>query len=189
MDTYDPAAFAAWPGELREELGRAVDGFRAVAATVPPDKPATAPQFRDGVQAFDRLKAAVQKVVWSEWKSAADGLIKQVEAWGADFGWVTRREKKKLSETLIGEYPLDQLYLHAEGYLYILDPLARFIPGGLGAFDLSIQPSFYVTSIYRHMDGVWYVHLDVGQGLHEAKREPLTRDSFQRAVAELRSML
>ena len=187
--TYDPAAFTAWPGEMQEELRRAVEGFRTVAATVPPDKAATAPQFRDGVQAFDGLKSAVQKVVWAEWESAANGLINRVESWAAEFGWVTRRERKNLSEMLMGDYSLDQLYLHAEGHLYILDPLARFIPGGLGAFDLSIQPSFYVTSIYRHLDGEWFVHLDIGQGAHGVKKEPLTQESFRLALAELRSML
>jgi hypothetical protein len=187
--TYDPAAFKALPGELQEELLRAVEGFRTVAVTVAPDKPATAPQFRDGVQAFDRLKAAAQKVVRAEWESAANGLINQVESWAAESSWVTRRERKKLKETLIGDYVLDQLYMHAEGHLYILDPLARFVPGGLGSFDLSIQPSFYVTSIYRQMDEGWFVHLNFGQGAHGARKELLTQDSFRLAVAELRSML
>jgi hypothetical protein len=187
--SYDPAAFTTWSSELQADLNRAVETFKSVAAAVPPDKPATSPQFRDGLQAFDRLKAAVQKMVRTEWENAANDLIKGVEGWAAELKWVTRRERKKLSEMLIGDYSLDQLYLHAEGNLYILDPLARFIPGGLGAFDLSIQPSFYVTSIYRHLDGMWYVHLDIGQGVQGAKNEPLTQDSFKSAVAELRSML
>ncbi len=186
---YDPVSFAAWSGDLQEELRHAVEGFRSMAAAIPPDKPATAPQFRDGVQSFDRLKAAVQKVVCSEWSKEANGLIEKIESWAADFKWITRRERKQLDELLIGKYGLDQLYLHAEGSLYILDPVARFISGGLGAFDLSIQPSFYLTSIYRNMDREWYVYLEVGQGIHGAKKEPLTKDSFRRAVAELRSML
>ena len=49
---YDPAAFTAWPSEQQQELRGAVEGFRSVAATVPPDKPATGLQFRDGLQAF-----------------------------------------------------------------------------------------------------------------------------------------
>jgi hypothetical protein len=186
---YDPAAFSASPGDLQEELRGAVQAFTSIAANVPADKPATATQFRDGLQAFDRLRTAVRKMVRVEWENAANDLIKQVEGWAAELKWVTRRERKKLSEVLIGEYALDQLYLHAEGNLYILDPIARFIPGGLGAFDLSIQPSFYVTSIYRQMDGVWYVHLDVARGVHGAKNELLTQDTFRRAVEELRSML
>jgi hypothetical protein len=186
---YDPGAFEAWPGDLQQELHSAVEEFRSITATVPPNKPPTGQQFRDGLQAFRRLTSAVQKVVWADWEEAANGLIKQVEGWAANLQWPTRRVGKKLNEMLIGEYHLDQLYLHVEGNLYILDPLARFIPGGQGAFDLSIQLSFYVTSIYRNIDGMWYVHLGIGQKVQGAKKEPLTQESFQRAVVELRSLL
>lgn len=189
VKAYDPAAFGAWSGELQTELQEAVEGFRAVASTVPPDKGATTPQLKAGVKAFACLKEAVRKLALSEWLSEGGGLIDRVEAWARDFGWVTRRQQKKMDELLLGEYVLDQLYMHAEGNLYILDPVARFIPGGLGAFDLSIQPSFYVTSIYRHMDGTWCIHLDVGQGVRGAKKEPLSADALNRAIMELRSLL
>ena|SRR5579884_1407323 len=139
VEAYDPAAFAAWPRDLQAELRGAVDHFRAVASTVPPDQPVTPPQARQGVQAFAHLKEAVRKVALSEWLDKAGTLINEVEAWAKEFTWTTRREPKKLKELLLGEYTLDQLYMHAEGNLYILDPVARFIPGGLGAFDLSIQ--------------------------------------------------
>ena len=189
MATYDPTAFEAAPKELQQELHRAVENFRTIASDVLPDKPATGQQFRDGVRALGQLTSAVRKVVWADWENAANGLIEQIESWAAESKWVTRRELKKISELLIGDYQLERLYLYAEGNLYILEPQARFIPGGLGAFDLSIQPSFYLTSIYRHTDGVWYVHLDVGRGVQGAKTEPLTRESFDQALAELRSLL
>lgn len=187
--TYDPTAFTVWPENLQQELNSAVEGFRLVATTVLPDQPATGQQFRDGLQAFGRLTSAVQKVVLADWEATAKKLVNQVEGWAAELQWVTRREAKKLNEILIGEYQLDQLYFHAEGHLYILDPLARFVPGGLGAFDLSIQPSFNVTSIYRHTDHEWYIHLDIGEGTQAAKTVLLTRETLGRAVAELRSML
>jgi len=189
LETYDPAAFKTWPGELQEELRDAVNEFRTVAANVPSDKPATTPLFQEGVRAFDRLQTAVQKVVRIEWENAANSLISKVESWAKEFGWFPRRETKMLSETLIGDYSLDRLYMYAEGNLFILDPLARFIPGGLGAFDLSIQPSFYITSIYRDTQGEWFVHLDVGQGGHNAKKERLTKETFRTAVNELRSLI
>ncbi len=189
VEAYDPAAFRSWPDELQTGLGRAVEGFRAVSATVPPDKPATASQFREGVRIFGELKEAVRKIVWADWKTEADRLIAHVEVWAGEFGWKTRQEAKKLNEMLIGEYTLDQLYMYAEGNLYVLDPIARFIPGGLGLFDLSIQPSFYITSIYRHLDDTWFIHLDVGQGVQGAKKEPLSADALKRAIVELRSLL
>lgn len=84
------------------------------------------------------------------------------------------------------DHSLPQLLIYAAEDLYVLDPLARFVPGALGAFDLSIQPSFYTTSIYRYFDGIWYVHLNAGQG---AKKEPLDKATFKQAVEELRSLL
>ena len=71
---------------------------------------------------------------------------------------MTRRVEKDLSETLLGTYTLPQMLIHAAPYLYVLDPLSRFVPGSAGAFDLTIQPSYYVTSLYRAYDGIWYAH-------------------------------
>jgi len=190
VETYDPAAFSEWSEDLRAELNVAVNHFRAVATTVAPDQPATALQAQNGVQAFAKLKDAVRKVALSEWLPQARNLINQIEEWAKEFGWTTRRQAKTMTELLLAKYELDQLYMFADGNLYILDPLARFIPGGLGAFDLSIQPSFYITSIYRHADGIWYVRLDLGQdGVRGSEPEPVSANSLRRAIIELRSLL
>lgn len=189
VETYDPAEFTGWDKGLQSELSNAVEGFRAVAQTVPSDKPATAAQFRDGLAAFQCLTTAVRDIVLVEWKDAVEGVVKQVEQWSAEFNWHSRRQQKKLTETLLGEYSLPQLYLYAEGHLYVLDPLARFVPGALGAFDLTIQPSFYLTSLYRHLDGTWYLHLDVGQGVNGARTAVFSKDAFHESIDELRSLL
>jgi hypothetical protein len=189
VQVYDPNAFKTWPDTQQSELRDGVEKLRAITAAVSPDKPVTSSQFKEGIQAFDRLKTAVQKMVCTEWQKEASGLIAQVEGWAAENKWVTRRAEKKLTETLIGDYSLDQLYMHAEGNLYILDPIARFVHGGLGSFDLSIQPSFFTTSIYREMDDQWYIRLHVGQRPEAAKKELFTKDSLAQAVVELRSLL
>ena len=189
VETYDPAEFTALNEELQRELQSSVETFRAAAEAVPSDKPATISQVKNGFAAFERLTTTVRRVVLAEWTGAVAEVIKQIEQWSAGFEWRTRRQDKSLSETLLGEYTLPQLYLYAEGQLYVLDPLARFVPGALGAFDLSIQPSFYSTSIYRHLDRIWYVHLDVNQGVRSARREVLGRDSFRKSIDGLRSLL
>ncbi|HEY7429089.1 MAG TPA: hypothetical protein VH682_32980 [Gemmataceae bacterium] len=189
VQAYDPAEFATWPPDLQSELHSAVEGFRTVAQTVPTDKPATAAQFKDGLSAFERLTATIRRVVLAEWTHAVEEVVKQAEQWAGEFCWQTRRQEKKLTETLLGEYSLLRLYFYAEEHLYVLDPLARFVPGALGSFDLSIQPSFYVTSLYRHFDGVWYVNRDVGQGAEGAGKEEWSKDSFRSAVGDLRLLL
>ncbi len=70
-----------------------------------------------------------------------------------------------MSETLLGTYALPQLQVYADADLYVLEPVARFVPGAMGAYDLSIQPSSYITTLYRHIDGRWYAQfLEVGGG-------------------------
>lgn len=189
VEAYDPEAFETWPEDLQAELHEAVDGFRAVASAVPSDEPATPQQAQQGVQAFARLKEAVREVALWEWRDGAKALIDDVETWAKEFDWKTRRQPKQMHELLLGDYTLDQLYMYAEDNLYILDPVARFTPGGQGTFDLSIQPSFDVTSIYRHTDGTWCIHLNFGQGARSATTEPLSKDTLKRAVMELSSLL
>lgn len=187
---YDSDAFSAWPGEAQSELRGAVDDFRSAASVVPADAPATVPQLRDGVRAFARLKEAVRKLTLSEWLPAASELTRQVESWAKQAGWATRREAKALNETLLGDYALDRLYFYAEGNLFVLDPLARFVAGGaLGAFDLSIQPSFFVTSVYRDQSGAWLVEVDDPQAAQGKNKEPLTAEALKRALAGLRALL
>jgi hypothetical protein len=189
VETYSREAFAGWAEDLQQDLAEAVESFRNAAQVIPPGKLATPEQFRRGLAAFEGMTAAVRKVVLVEWTQCVEAVVKQIEQWSAEFNWQTRREQKKLTETLLGEYSLPQLSLYAEGHLYVLDPLARFLPSALGAFDLSIQPSFYLTSLYRHLDGSWYVHLDVGEGVKGARKEKLDKDSFRRSIDELRSLL
>ena len=131
VQRYDQAEFAAWPEDLREQLQLAVEGFRPVAGAVMPDKPATADQFRQGLEAFERLLAAVRAVVLWDWTRAAEGLVREAELWCAEFAWRTRRLEKKLTETLLGEYSVPQLHLYAE-HLYVLDPVRALSRGPWG---------------------------------------------------------
>jgi hypothetical protein len=189
VEKYDPSDFSWLPGDQQDELRHAVDAFRTVAGTVPPDEPASDDQFRRGLVAFKGLQASVRKLVLNEWAGAAGILLGEAETWCEELGWHTRRYEKTLMESLLGKYTLQQLQIYAVQHLYVLDPIARFVPGGQGAFDLSIQPSFYVTSVYRDFDGSWNVHLDVGQDVSEGRGVPWGKDSFMKAVEELRSLL
>jgi len=189
VEAYNPLAFRAWDPETQKRLKTAVEAFQAVASEVPPDAPATSPQLTAGVRAFTRLKETTREIALSEWLNSAQAMIMDIESWAKTLGWTTRREPKSMEELLLGEYVLEQLYMYAEGNLYVLDPVARFIPGGLGAFDLSIQPSFHMTTIYRDMDDSWNIHLDLGHGSRGAKKVPLSPKSLQQAIVELRSLL
>ena len=120
-----------------------------------------------------------------EWKRSVDDLVGYTESWAKEFGWVTKRVPKRLSETLLGTYLTPQLLMHAAPNLYVLDPVARFVPGAAGAFDLSVQPSFYTINLYRDYGGAWYAHHDVGKGVNTGKRDGWSKDIFKECVDEL----
>jgi hypothetical protein len=187
VEKYEPGDFGTVPQQ--DELRRAVERFRSVASAVSPKDAPTQEQFTRGVEAFNRLTDAVRGMVLSEWQGAVEHLIAEAEAWVAERQWVSRRVKKTIEESLLGTYELPQLQFYADQNLYILDPIGRFVPGALGSIDLAIQPSYYVSTLYRYFDGRWYVHLDVGERVREGRGLPWERATLVKAVEELRSLL
>jgi hypothetical protein len=185
VQRYDPAEFGDLRPEIRDGLTRTIERFRGIAETVPADQPATAEQFARGQEAFRALLTSIRNVVLSEWEQAVEALVENTESWVKELGWVTKRVQKRLSETLLGTYEIPQLLMHAAPYLYVLDPVARFVPGAAGAFELSVQPSFYTISIYRDDGGVWHAHHDVGQGENTGKRDGWSKDTLKKCLEEL----
>jgi hypothetical protein len=152
VNNYAPEDFAEWTSELQKRLGSAVGAFRIAAGEVPPDQAPTRAQFTSALAAFHELTAAVKEVVMTEWTQAVNTLIEDVEAWVSESGWRSRRVERKMTESLLGTYSLPQLQVFAEADLYVFEPVARFVPAAAGAYDLSIQPSHYITTIYRDFD-------------------------------------
>ena len=188
VEQYDPEDFTSWPAEQRNQLRLAVDEFRRVAWEIRPDQPATVDQFIEGTERFRDLIHVLGKMVLEEWMAAIATIESQAEGWAGAAEWRCQRVKKKLSESLIGTYEAPQLLIFAAPSLFVLDPVARFVPGGQGAFDLAIQPSYHTTSLYRSDSGVWYVHTDVRNGLSHGKRVEWSRDTFYKCFEELRAV-
>jgi len=186
VEHYRPEDFADWPKEQRDRLDLAVEEFRKIAGQVPQNKPVTVDQFMEGTRCFRELVDVLGRMVLDEWMNAIGTVETQAEAWSAEAGWRSRRVNKKMTESLIGTYEARQLLIFAEPNLYVLDPLARFIPGGQGSFDFAIQPSYYATSLYRDDSGDWYVHLDVHNGVSRGKRVRWSRDAFRDCIEQLR---
>src|SRR5437868_15409734 len=55
VEGFDPADFADWPENERNELNKEVSAFRAIAAQVPPNKPATKAQSREARKHLERV--------------------------------------------------------------------------------------------------------------------------------------
>lgn len=170
-------------------LSSAVERFRSIVASLPGDAPLTPKQRLDGEQAFRELAQVLREIVLSEWQSAAADLIRQTEAWCAASGWRTRRKAVQKNETLLDAYELSQLLIYDEQDLFVFAPIARFIPNGCGAYELSIQPSFERSSVYRDFDGVWYGHVDLVRGQLHARREPWSQEILRECLEELRALV
>lgn len=188
VEHYDPEDFTNWPNEQQPRLLRAVEEFRSVAAQIAPDQPATLEQFKEGAERFHNLIHVLGEMVLEEWRRSIEMVESQAEDWAAKTDWHCRRVNKTISESLLGTYEVPQLLIFAAPSLYVLDPVARFVPGGQGAFDLTIQPSYHATSLYRRDDGVWVVHLDVRNGGSPGKRVEWSRDTFFQCFEELRAV-
>jgi len=189
VQAYAPDRFDDVPEALRTSLQRNVERFRAVAQKVPARGEVSKEDYEEGREALEEVVSVTGQVVRAEWKSAVETVVADVELWCREKTWPSRRVDKEMDESLLGKYSLPQLEFYADQHLYVLDPLARFVPGGKGAFDLSIQPSFFVTGIYRGFDNLWYIDLDVEQGARNAIKTPLDKNSFLQAVTELRALL
>jgi hypothetical protein len=185
VEHYRPEDFTDWQKEQQDRLHLAVEEFLQIAKQVPPDKPATIDQFTEGTHRFRELINVLGQMVLDEWLRAIETVEKQAEEWSAEAGWRSRRVGKKISESLIGAYEASQLLIYAEPNLYVLDPIARFVPGGQGSFDFAIQPSYDTTSLYRDDSGNWYVHLEVRNGISKGKRVAWSRDAFRQCIEQL----
>ena len=189
VERYDPEDFTNCQEEQQSRLKLAVDEFRRIANQVPSDQPATIDQFTEGTERFRDLINVLGGIVHDEWLDTIGTVEKQAEEWATEAGWRSRRVNKEISESLVGTYEAPQLLIYAEPNLYVLDPLARFIPGGQGAFDLAIQPSYHTTSLYRDDNGKWFVHLDVCNGVSHGKRVEWGKDAFYECFKELRAFV
>ncbi len=189
VEHYDPDDFADEQADQQNRLRLAVEEFRRIAGLVPTNQPATVDQFMEGAELLRELIKVLGSMVLSEWMRAIDAVERKVEEWSAEFAWRTRRVNKKMNESLIGPYEARQLLIFAEPNLYVLDPVARFVPGAQAAFDFAIQPSYYTTSMYRDHNGIWYVHLDIGKEMANGRSVEWNRGSFRSCVEQLRAFV
>jgi len=186
VERYDPDDFTNVPEEQQTRLRLAVDGFSEVAGQVSPVQTASIDQFMEGAERFRDLINVLHEIVLGEWKAEIETVESLAESWAEERNWRCRRVEKTITESLIGTYGATQLLVFAEPSLFVLDPVARFIPGGMGAFDLAIQPSYHTTSLFRGYDKVWYVNVSDPSGNARAQRVKWSKDTFIQCFEELK---
>ena len=135
--------------------------------------------------------------VRDEWVRAVEQLVADVEAWCEANGWPTRRIEKRLDDSQIGEYAAPAVLIQVDLVKLLLEPVARFVPGGNGLIDLYRMPQYDdVASIYWR-GSQWHVHYPVlkqntmkpREGdppfVEDDKVEMFTREVFTAVVGQM----
>jgi len=126
-----------------------------------------------------------------DWLERVSNLVESVEKWAEELGWATRRIDKEIEDSEIGRHRVPALLLQQETTRMLLDPIARSAPGAEGVVDLYVMPAFDdVASLYFY-NGEWQLCYSsaaqpVDEAVHDAQSEPLSKQTFQRVVEEMR---
>jgi hypothetical protein len=181
VEGFVPQDFAELPEPQRNELNAEVEAFRSVAEQVPAGAPATEEQIEAALPHFLRIVSLVREAVLPPWIADLDMLLLQVESWCEEQDWPHKRQPKLLRERLLGPYEVEQLLFHTGQAGFMLDPVARFVPGGLGLVDLYIRPTLDSVMIVRTEEG-WMLHAEQAGN---AQVLPWGQEQFATALTEL----
>ena len=124
------------------------------------------------------------------WIDRVSKLVDQVEVWGKDLGWATRRIDKRLDDSWIGTHVVPALLMQKETARVLLEPVGRSAPGVDGIVDLYLMPAYDDIASLYYYDGQWNLHY-VRHGdasvatIRDAAKEPLTSESLDRVLDEM----
>ncbi len=159
VEDYDPSDFAHLPLSVQNELAGAVQSFKADAAKVRADQPASQEDRDAAWDSFSRILATVRKLVIEEWISTVDVIFKLVEQESRTQTppWATKRLEKSMTDSFLGHYMMEQLLVHRPDARFLLDPVSRYAPGTTGVLDLYMYPSLGGTMLSQ-VNGSWRIH-------------------------------
>jgi hypothetical protein len=181
VEGFVPQDFAELPEPQRNELNAQVVAFRSIAEQVPADSRATHQQIEAALPHFLRIVSLVREALLPKWVADLDMLVSQAESWCEQQDWPHKRQSKVIRERLLGRYEVEQLRFHTGRAGFMLDPVARFVPGALGLVDLYILPTLDTVMILRTEDD-WVVHVERPGDLQVL---PWHRENFAAAVTGL----
>lgn len=181
VEGFVPQDFAELPEPKRNELDVEVEAFRSIAEQVPPDASATEEQIESALPHFLKIVSLVRDAVLPAWIRDLGDLLSQVESWCQQLEWAHKRQSKVIRERLLGPYEVEQLRFHTGQAGFMLDPVARFVPGGLGMVDLYILPTLDSVMIPRTEEG-WVLHVEQAGSVQVL---PWGQAQFTTAVSEL----
>lgn len=128
----------------------------------------------------------------ADWTARLAALVAQMEQWARELGWSTRRIDKKLEDARIGTHRVPALLMQEDACRVLLEPVGRTTPGTEGAVDLYLMPAYDDLASLYYYGGRWNLHYlfpDAAKPaitVREAEPLPLTKETFEKVVAELR---
>ena len=127
-----------------------------------------------------------------DWLARLTKLIDQVEAWGIELGWSTRRIERKKEDHEVGNYKAPALLMQEGVTRIILEPIGRSAPGADGVVDLYALPAYddIATLFYRSESDRWLL-LDklpfdpLGPVTEAMKSKPLSFEMIRAILTRL----
>lgn len=124
------------------------------------------------------------------WLDRVSTLVGQVEQWGKELGWATRRIDKSLDDSRIGKHQVPALLMQQDLCRVLLEPIGRSTPGTEGVIDLYLMPAYDDIASLYYYDDRWNLH-DLFPGsnpvstVREAEGVPLSKETLQTVLAEM----
>ncbi len=141
----------------------------------------------------DEFERDVQNRVrlFGDWFGRLSALVNEVEGWLKELGWSTRRIEKSLEDAQIGKYKVPSLLMQEGVDRILLEPIGRSSPGTEGVVDLYLMPAYDDIATLFFYEGRWNLHSSSSKSaavatVCEAVSRPLSKETFQEALAELR---
>ena len=125
------------------------------------------------------------------WQEKVTTLVDQVEAWAKDSNWSTRRIEKTLEDSFIGDHHVPALLMQEDTCRILLEPVGRSAPGAEGVVDLYLLPAYDDIATLYYYNQRWNLHYVFPNSkpvasVREADALPLTKESFEKVLAEMR---
>lgn len=126
------------------------------------------------------------------WVAQVEALVAQVDTWGRELGWQTRKIDKRLDDSYVGKHRLPALLMQEETFRVLLEPVGRSAPGAEGIVDLYLLPAYDDIATLYYYGGQWNVHYyfqddPVTGNIRETPGVPLSKETLQRVLEQMRS--
>jgi len=179
------------PGELPRRVPQYIVVVRGSGETIAfdwgrtPDDP--------GPAKVDLEEEARQRVnARLAWVGQVEKLVAQVERWGQELGWYTRRIDKRLDDSYVGKHRLPALLMQEGTFRVLLEPVGRSAPGAEGIVDLYLLPAYDDIARLYFSGGQWNVHyyfqgIAITGNIREMPSMPLSKEVLQSVLEKMRT--